>query len=110
MRVFVISDLHIDYQENRQWLSKLSSVDYLEDILILAGDVTDEQKLLEQCFHELSTKFLKVLFVPGNHELWVLRDRSSTSIEKYRQICKVAIEHGISIQPFHIDSLSIVPL
>ena len=110
MRVFVISDIHIDYQENRQWLSKLSSVDYLEDILILAGDVADEQKLIEQCFHELSTKFLKVLFVPGNHELWVLRDRTSTSIEKYRQICKVAIEHGISIQPFHIDSLSIVPL
>ena len=110
MRVFVVSDIHIDYQENRKWLSKLSSVNYLEDILILAGDVTDELQLLEQCFHELSTKFLKVLFVPGNHELWVTRDRTSNSIEKYRQICKVAIEHDISMQPFHIDSLSIVPL
>ncbi len=110
MRVFVISDIHIDYQENRQWLSKLSSVDYVEDILILAGDVTDERKLLEECFYELSTKFLKVLFVPGNHELWVLRDRTSTSIEKYQQICNLAIENGISLEPFHRDSLSIVPL
>lgn len=110
MRVFVVSDMHIDYQENRRWLSKLSSVDYLEDILILAGDVTDELQLLERCFNELSTKFLKVLFVPGNHELWVSGERTSTSIDKYRQICKLAIAHNISIQPFHLDSLSIVPL
>ena len=41
MRVFALSDIHIDYHENEQWLSRLSSMDYQEDILILAGDVTD---------------------------------------------------------------------
>jgi len=113
MRVFALSDIHVDYQENRNWLSGLSSVDYLEDTLILAGDVTDELKLLETCFRELSRKFLKVLFVPGNHDLWVLRDRTSvsmTSIDKYEQVCRVAIENDISMKPLQIDSLSIVPL
>ena len=112
VRVFAISDIHVDYQENREWLSGLSSVDYLEDILILAGDLTDDLQLLEQCFHELSTKFLKALFVPGNHELWVARGKTSalTSIEKYQLVCKVAEANGISMEPFELDSLSIVPL
>ncbi len=110
MRVFAVSDLHVDYQDNRQWVATLSAVDYLDDILILAGDVTDELSLLKECFCELAKKFLKVLFVPGNHELWVSRAKSINSIEKYQQICNVAKEHDISMQPFHIHSLSIVPL
>ena len=110
MRVFAISDIHIDYQENEQWLLGLSSVDYLEDLLILAGDVTDDLQLLEQCFNDLSVKFQKVLFVPGNHELWVVRDNISTSFEKYKKICELANNYDISMQAYHTDSLSIVPL
>jgi Icc-related predicted phosphoesterase len=110
VRILTVSDVHVDYQINRNWLSNLSSVDFLEDVLILAGDMTDRLKLLQQCFQELSTKFLKVIFVPGNHELWVSRDKTYNSFEKYRQICNVAVEQGISIQPFHVGSLSIVPL
>ncbi len=45
MRVFALSDIHIDYHENEQWLSRLSSMDYQEDILILAGDVTDNLRI-----------------------------------------------------------------
>jgi predicted phosphodiesterase len=110
MRVFAVSDIHIDYLENRNWLFGLSADDYREDILILAGDISDKLDLLEQCFRSLSTKFLKVLFVPGNHELWVSRDGISSSINKYKHICEMAESCGISMQPFHVDSLSIIPL
>lgn len=110
MRVFVVSDIHIDYQENKKWVSTLSSVDYTDDILILAGDVTDDLNLLGSCFLQLSNIFLKVLFVPGNHDLWISRDKSLNSIEKYRRICELAKENSISMQPFHSHSLSIVPL
>jgi predicted phosphodiesterase len=110
MRVFAVSDIHIDYQENRKWFSELSSADYLDDVLILAGDITDNLLLLQGCFNDLSKKFLKVLFVPGNHELWVSKDKTMTSIEKYEKICRMAMDNGISMQPFHVQSLSIVPL
>lgn len=110
MRVFAVSDIHVDYLDNRQWVAALSAVDYLDDILILAGDMTDELNLLKECFYELAKKFLKVLFVPGNHELWVSRNKTITSIEKYQHICKTAKDCDISMEPFHIDSLSIVPL
>ncbi len=110
MRVFAVSDIHIDYQDNRKWFSELSSVDYLDDILILAGDVTDELKLLDQCFYGLSKKFRKVLFVPGNHELWVSRDKPLTSLKKFQKVCDVALKNEVSMQPLHEKALSIVPL
>ncbi len=110
MRVFAVSDIHIDYQENRNCVSQLSNVDYVDDILILAGDVTDEQNLLRQCFAELSRKFRSVLFVPGNHDLWVYREKSLNSFDKLTRVGEIASEHGISMKPLHIESLSIIPL
>lgn len=110
MKVFAVSDIHVDYEENRRWLSSLSAKDHQKDILILAGDVTDDLQLLEECFDELAGKFLKVFFVPGNHELWVSRNRTLTSIEKFHQICSTANKYNIALQPYHINGLSIVPL
>jgi predicted phosphodiesterase len=110
MRVFALSDIHIDYQENQRWLFGLSTIDFQEDILILAGDVTDNLHLLKKCFRDLSSIFKKVLYVPGNHELWVVRDRSGSSFDKFLRVCEMASDYGILMQPYHIGSLSIVPL
>jgi predicted phosphodiesterase len=110
MRVFVVSDPHIDYPPNRQWLADLSHHNHVDDILILGGDVTDDLQLLEQCFADLSAKFFKVLFVPGNHDLWVKRCKTNNSIEKYQLICQMAAKYDISMEPFHHGSVSIVPL
>lgn len=110
MRVFALSDIHLDYPENKKWLSQLSLADYQRDVLILAGDVTDNLLLLEYCFNQLSSKFKAVLFVPGNHELWVIRDNLSTSFEKYQKICELANQYSIHLRAHHMNSLSIVPL
>ena len=45
MRLFVTSDLHIDYKVNRDWLSQLSDQDYQEDALVVAGDLADSRDL-----------------------------------------------------------------
>ena len=66
MRIFALSDIHIDYPTNLQWLQNLSGQDYVEDILILAGDVTDDLDLLASALELLVKKFRKVCFVPGN--------------------------------------------
>jgi predicted phosphodiesterase len=110
MRVFAVSDVHIDYQENLDWLNGLSTQDYVDDVLILAGDLTDDLQLLAHSFDQLSNKFKKVLYVPGNHELWVNRCKSRDSLEKYQRIKTLADEHGISQQPFIDHSISIIPL
>lgn len=110
MKVFAISDIHLDYKINQQWLAKLSKYDYQEDILILAGDISDNLQLLESCFSTLSKIFLNVLYVPGNHELWVVRNENLTSVQKFELIRRIASDHNIGMQPYSNNTLSIVPL
>ena len=110
MKVFTVSDLHIDYEENRQWVYDLSQSDYKEDILVLAGDITDEIPLIEDVFRFLKKCFREVLYVPGNHELWTFRDNSMNSLEKFQRIKTLAKNNGIGIEPMEFGPLSIVPL
>jgi predicted phosphodiesterase len=111
MRIFAISDLHLDYEQNQKWLQGLSASDFKNDILILAGDISDDLVLLELCFGELTRRFKSVLFVPGNHDLWVLRDKKfNNSFDKFHHICGLAKDYNIALEAVHYDSLTIVPL
>lgn len=110
MKVFAISDLHVDYLENRNWLAHLSRQDFKDDILILAGDLSDDPSLIADSFSLLTGCFNKVLFVPGNHDLWVVRSKETTSFEKFDKICGIAREAGVYMSPVHCGSLTIVPL
>lgn len=74
LRVFVLSDLHTDYTENMKWVKDLSSVRYKNDILIVAGDVSETYKNFIMTMSLLKNKFEHVLYVPGNHDLWCRRD------------------------------------
>lgn len=109
MRVFATSDVHIDYQENRMWLEGLSNFDYQQDILIVAGDLSDQVKLLDNCFRALSRKFYRVLFVTGNHDLWVIRDKNINSIEKFHLIKHIAEQNDILLNTFEHQDVVIVP-
>ena len=51
----------------------LSDNAYQDDILILAGDISDDQTVLRTTFQLMASKFAHVFFVPGNHDLWVRR-------------------------------------
>lgn len=70
-RIFAISDIHVDIPENLRLVESWSANDYLNDVLIVAGDVTDNLSLLKTVLTTLAQKFLKVCYVPGNHELWI---------------------------------------
>lgn len=110
MRVFAISDVHVDYPENLQWILQLSETDYQQDILILAGDVSDDMNLLARVFASLKEKFKQLLFVPGNHELWVQNDERISSLEKFAAINSLAIRHEVQISLFECGDISFVPL
>jgi predicted phosphodiesterase len=111
MRVFALSDIHIDYSANAKWIENLSVAEYQDDVLILAGDVSGIQKLLDWGLRILTKRFKKVLFVPGNHEFWVRReDRERDSLQKFEDICAVVKSTGASMQAFHERGVSIIPL
>src|SRR6266700_600127 len=111
MRVFAVSDVHIDYETNAKWIANLSIAEYQDDVLILAGDVTDTRRLLHWCLSTLAKRFKKVLFVPGNHDLWVIReDRGKNSLQKFDDVCAVVESSVASMQAFHDRGVSIIPL
>jgi len=111
MRVFAISDIHVDHAANAKWIAEMSGSDYREDVLILAGDVTDALPLLAWCLETLARLFKKVLFVPGNHDLWIVRDSTSrTSLHKFERVAEVVEANGGSMLPMFERGLAIVPL
>lgn len=110
MRVFAVSDLHLDYAPNRDWVEQLSRHDYRNDILILGGDISDRIALLTEGFEALVQRFHTVLFVPGNHDLWVHREKIHDSFEKFAAVCTIATDRGISMAPYRHGGLAIVPM
>lgn len=131
-RLWSISDVHVDYKENWEHLQQLSDTQYQQDLLILAGDATDDLDKLAQLFVCLASKFETVSFVPGNHELWLRSSEAinrieskplignqaksavNTSVDKFHAICALAEQHSVTTRPirFGHDSQGVwvVPL
>ena len=41
------------------------------DVLLLAGDISDDLGLIRRSLSTAAEAFGRVFYVPGNHELWV---------------------------------------
>ncbi len=68
MNLLAIGDLHVSHSLNRNALRSL--LDRPDDWLIIAGDVGDTEEQVAHAFTILSERFAKLIWVPGNHELW----------------------------------------
>lgn len=72
-RVVAISDLHIRYTENRK-ITDAVEAESEHDWLLIAGDIGEQVSEIEWTLSTLRERFAKVVWVPGNHELWTTRD------------------------------------
>ena len=72
-KLLAISDLHVRYQENRQIVAELAPHGE-HDWLLVAGDVGDVYADVEWALRQLAGRFARVVWVPGNHELWTPPD------------------------------------
>lgn len=110
MNVWTSSDLHLDYQENWDWWQQLSSEDYQNDGLILAGDITHETSQLFCFFETLLPKFKKIFFVPGNHDLWLTEEEQGNSLNKFTYLLEQLQGMGVQMSPWYSPELIIMPL
>src|SRR5258706_15409541 len=67
--LLAISDLHVSYQENRAIVEQIRPGSP-DDWLLVAGDVGEVVSDIEWALRLLSQRFAKVVWAPGNHELW----------------------------------------
>jgi len=70
MKLYAISDLHLGYAANREALAQIAPRP--DDWLILAGDIGETRAHLDYAFKVLTPRFRRLVWVPGNHELWTL--------------------------------------
>ncbi len=114
MRIFAIADLHVDHLPNWQWLMQLSTQDFQEDVLLVAGDVTDRIDLLIKTFEQLLQRFRYVFYVAGNHDLWIRRSAFKDSWQKLQHILGVCHQLGVFTQSRllrgHTGSVWVIPL
>ena len=94
MKLYAISDLHIDYELNRAALEQIP--DYPDDWLILGGDICTAYEHLECALKILTERFAQILWVPGNHDLWSriggIKERGE---EKYHRLVSICRQFGV---------------
>jgi 3',5'-cyclic AMP phosphodiesterase CpdA len=96
MRLLAISDLHVSYPRNRQWVEDLPPGEP-GDWLLVAGDVGEKAEDIEWVLRTLRGRFGTVVWVPGNHDLWahprdpmVLRGEA-----RYQHLVQVCRDLGV---------------
>lgn len=67
--LLAVSDLHVTHPENRAVVERMRSQSDA-DWLIVCGDVSDAIADFEWTMRLLQERFAKVIWTPGNHELW----------------------------------------
>lgn len=97
-RLLATSDLHIHetYPENRRILQELRPTSD-EGWLLVAGDVGELTADIEWALGLLAERFSKVVWAPGNHELWTLPHDpvQVRGEERYRYLVDLCRELGV---------------
>jgi len=70
-KVYAITDVHFDQLGKEEWAHSIHSTKFLEDSLIVTGNVADSFRAIGRALTVLRSKFRRVFYVPGNHEMWL---------------------------------------
>lgn len=111
MRLFAISDLHLDRPANRGVLNKIEP--HHDDWLLIAGDVGHSVDHLRLCFDTLVPRFARVVWTPGNHDLWSAgRPGETQGVARYDELVGLASSYGVCTpeDPFPIFEGTCGPL
>ncbi len=91
MRLYALSDLHVHHRGNGDAVEAIPARP--DDALIVAGDVSERPEAVHDTLASLRRRFAFVMYVPGNHELWSLRDHPR-GVAKYAAIIAAARAAG----------------
>jgi Calcineurin-like phosphoesterase len=92
VKLWAISDLHLGHAANRRALSEVRA--HPDDWLVLAGDIGETVVHLEMALEALAPRFARLLWVPGNHELWT-SDGGLAGEAKYDRLVALCRARGV---------------
>jgi 3',5'-cyclic AMP phosphodiesterase CpdA len=95
MRLLAISDLHVSHPINRNGVASMG--EYPDDWLIVAGDVGEQVKHLHFTLGHLTRRFAKVIWIPGNHDLWCPADATdrTSGQARYDELVDICHSYGV---------------
>lgn len=95
LNLWAISDLHVGSERAMRVLTTIEA--HPDDWLILAGDIGESRAHLRWVLTTLGTKFQRLIWIPGNHELWTLPSDSDQSRgeDRYRQLVELCQGLGV---------------
>ncbi len=96
MRLLAVSDLHLSHPPNRAAIGDLGW--YPDDWLILAGDVGSSPDHLRLALDVVGPRFARVIWTPGNHDLWTTGNGSSIGRgdERYAELVAICRARGVT--------------
>jgi 3',5'-cyclic AMP phosphodiesterase CpdA len=94
--LLAVSDLHVSYQDNRQIVDRIEPTAD-GDWLIVAGDVGEIFADIERALAELRGRFERVIWAPGNHELWTHPSDpvQSRGEQRYAELVRMCRDHDV---------------
>jgi 3',5'-cyclic AMP phosphodiesterase CpdA len=94
--LLAVSDLHVSAADNRQIVQGLQP-QTPDDWLLVAGDVAETVADVRWALGLLSERFAKVVWAPGNHELWTTQHDAVQlrGEDRYRHLVEVCRELGV---------------
>jgi predicted phosphodiesterase len=95
MKLFALADLHLRYEVTRRAVAALP--EHPDDWLIVAGDVGETEEHLSYGLALLTRRFARVIWVPGNHDLWTLPSLSGDprGQAKYDRLVAICRDQGV---------------
>lgn len=93
MRLLAISDLHVPQLENRRFVEQLAGNE--DDWLILGGDLGESASDVQFVFETLAPRYARLIWVPGNHELWTIERDGLRGEARYRALVELARSYGV---------------
>lgn len=92
-RLLATSDLHVSHRANHAALETIGR--HPDDWLIVAGDVGEKPEHLQYVLDVVSPRFARVIWTPGNHDLWCPasatdRTRGQARYDELVAICRRA--------------------
>jgi 3',5'-cyclic AMP phosphodiesterase CpdA len=95
-RLLAVSDLHVTHPENREIVDRMRP-ESDADWLIVCGDVSETLPDIEWALGLLAERFAKVIWAPGNHDLWTSPDEQPKLRGEQRYVRLVEICRGIDV-------------